>query len=163
MEPAGKVALTDQKTAKTLGKILHQKAQWIAEKIGQKLLTTRKVVAEACQRCQIVKLKNGGSMNSIMSFGIGQFSKRKRTTRKAKAEQKKFLGRGRGDYAVFPQRVLRTSLAEKKGKSQSVRKRRIEKGLVPFTHSVQFTSVLYIYVVNKPPSAAGVSEDNAQG
>ena len=114
MEPAGKVALTDQKTAKTVGKILHQKAQWIAEKIGQTLLTTRKVVAEACQRCQIVKLKNGGSTNSIMSVGIGQFSKRKRRTRKAKAEQKKFLGRGRGDYAVFPQQVLRTSLAEKK-------------------------------------------------
>ena len=76
---AGKVALNDQKTAKTVGKILHQKAQWIAEKIGQKLLTTRKVVAEACQRFQIVKLKNGGSMNSIMSVGIGQFSKRKRT------------------------------------------------------------------------------------
>ena len=116
MEPAGKVALTDQKTAKTLGKILHQKAQWIADKIGQKLLTTRKVVAEACQRCQIVKLKNGGSMNSIMSFGIGQFSKRKRTTRKAKAEQKKFLGRGGETMPFSPSGYLGQVSQKKKVK-----------------------------------------------
>ena len=106
MEPAEKVALTDQKTTKTLGKILHQKAQWIAEKIEQKLLTTRKVVAEACQRCQILKLKNGGSMNSIMSVGIGQFSKRKRTTRKAKAEQKNFWGGGGETMPFSPSRYL---------------------------------------------------------
>ena len=58
---AGKVALTDQKTAKTVQEISHQRAQLMTEKIEQKLQTTGKVVAEAYQRCQIVKLKDAGS------------------------------------------------------------------------------------------------------
>lgn len=44
--------------------ITDQKAQWIAENIELKLRTTRKIVAEAYQRCQIVKLKNGDSMST---------------------------------------------------------------------------------------------------
>ena len=63
-KPAGKVALTDQKTAKTVHQISHQRAQLMTEKIEQKLQTTGKVVAEAYQRCQIVKLKNGDSMSA---------------------------------------------------------------------------------------------------
>ena len=138
--------MTDQKTAKTVRKILHEKAQWIAEKIEQKLLTTRKVVAEACQRCQIVKLKNDDSMNSIMSVGIGQFSKRlKRTTRKAKAEKKIFWGEGGGETMPFPPSgYLGRVLQKKKAKANQCGKRRIEKGLIPFIHSLQFTSVVYI-------------------
>ena len=48
----------------TVHQISHQRAQLMTEKIEQKLQTTGKVVAEAYQRCQIVKLKNGDSMSA---------------------------------------------------------------------------------------------------
>ena len=53
-KPVGKVALSDKETAKTVQEVSHQRAQLMA---GQ-------VVAEAYQRCQIVKLKNGDSMSA---------------------------------------------------------------------------------------------------
>lgn len=43
---------------------MHQKTRWIAEKIKWKLYTTGRAIAQACQRCRIVKEKKDDSMRT---------------------------------------------------------------------------------------------------
>ena len=69
-------ASPDQKTAKTVREIPYhdQNAQLIVEKLEQnlKLHSTAKVIAEAYQRRQVVKLKSGDSMSTDNQLPCGQ-------------------------------------------------------------------------------------------
>ena len=69
-------ASPDQKTEKTVREISYhdQKAQLIVEKLEQNsnLHSTAKVVAEAYQRLQVVKLKSGDPMSTDNQLPCGQ-------------------------------------------------------------------------------------------
>ena len=66
-------ASPDQKTGKTVREISYhdQKAKLIVEK-NSKLHSTAKVVAEAYQRLQVVKLKSSDSMSTDNQLPCGQ-------------------------------------------------------------------------------------------
>ena len=102
MEPAGKVALTDQKTTKTLGKILHQKAQWIADKIAQKLLTTRKVVVKGVSKVSDRKTEKRWFHEFDHELWDRPILKKKTNDPKSKSRAKKIFGEGEGRLCRFP-------------------------------------------------------------